>query len=222
MDEFDSAFQESTNNDGAPINWRYWVWQMPTLTAAQVARLMSGLDPDIFSNLDDRPNQNAPYQILEKARNIERLADANGMQPTTPGEWMEWAEKHKFTLHDLFRIEVEKMAREQKEKDSALADTQSAPKEKARGMTKQRVANTFNGLHFDYDHWKKYLASPPLWLKECRVAPGSKKASALWNPVQIAIALLDKNISLRQLDTVFVGLKDWSEEWREQSAQLRD
>jgi hypothetical protein len=52
--------------------------------------------------------------------------------------------------------------------------------------------------------------------------PGTKATSSLWNPVEIAVALLDKGIPIKKLDTVFVGLRDWSDEWKEKSEYFRD
>ena len=76
-------------------------------------------------------------------------------------------------------------------------------------------------MHYNRDKWGKYLGDPPKWLEECRLARGSKKASATWSPVLIAIALLDKNIQIAKLDAVFVGLKDWADEWKEKSEVFR-
>ncbi len=106
--EFDAAFAESVYN-GVSINWRYWVHQMPTLTTAQAARLMSGLDPDIFENLDSRPNKNDPSRLCEKARMIQRLVETQGKHSESPAEWLAWADSHGFKVHDGFRIEVEAM-----------------------------------------------------------------------------------------------------------------
>lgn len=98
-----------------------------------------------------------------------------------------------------------------------------AKAEAVRGIDKQRVITAFHGMHFKTDtRWSKALAAPDPWLMGCRVAQGSKKASALWNPVLIAVALSAKGISLTKLDGVFVGLKDWQAEWQEKSAILRD
>lgn len=105
------------------------------------------------------------------------------------------------------------------------SNTYTAPadnKEAAKGIAKSRVINAFEGLHFDRDKWKKYLGDPPDWLKDCRVAPGSKKASATWNPVLIAAALFDKEVQIKKLNAVFVDLPDWADEWREASASFRD
>jgi hypothetical protein len=93
-----------------------------------------------------------------------------------------------------------------------------------RGISKQKVINAFEGMHFDRDKWGKYLGSPPKWLEMCRIARGSKgrKVSATWNPVLIAAALYDKGIKIRKLDAVFVGLSEWRDEWDEASSTFRD
>lgn len=111
----------------------------------------------------------------------------------------------------------------QAEPDTTSADDAPAPKvEAVRGITKSAVINAFHGLHFDRNQWSKYTATTPEWLKACRVQRGDKRTSALWNPVDIGIALLDKGILLRKIDAVFVNLKDWADEWREKSAYFRD
>ncbi|CAH1070402.1 hypothetical protein [Candidatus Nitrotoga sp. 1052] len=92
------------------------------------------------------------------------------------------------------------------------------------GITKNSVINAFEGLHFDRDQWIRALANVPNWLKDCRVTPGKRgnnKTSATWNPALIAVALLDKNVPIRKLDSVFVRLREWAEEWNDASANER-
>ncbi len=106
------------------------------------------------------------------------------------------------------------------ERDQEAAEIEAAQaKEAVSGITKQQVIGAFEGLHFSTDaQWSKALADVPKWLEPCRVLkgkPGNKRDSALWNPVLIAIALLDKGIPIKKLDMVFVKLKDWADEWRE-------
>ena len=50
---------------------------------------------------------------------------------------------------------------------------------------------------------------------------GSKKTSALWNPAEIAVALIDKGVPLKKLDSVFIGLKKWINEWQDKSDYFR-
>jgi hypothetical protein len=119
-------------------------------------------------------------------------------------------------------------------KCQAMADASSLPVveqdetggsvKTVKGIPKTRVIAAFKGLHFSTDaKWSKALADVPNWLKECMVMPGNKSESAQWNPVLIAVALLDKGIPIRSLDSVFnINLKDWLEKWREASAGERD
>jgi len=91
-----------------------------------------------------------------------------------------------------------------------------------RGIPKQEVITAFGELHFrDYSRWNKALGAPPQWLKHCRVMKGSKKTSALWNPADIAVALIDKGVPLKKLDSVFIGLKKWINEWQDKSDYFR-
>ncbi len=89
-----------------------------------------------------------------------------------------------------------------------------APSEVVKGITKQRVIEAFEGLHFNAAQWSKALADVPKWLESSRVMKGNKTNSALWNPALIAAALYDKKISIKKLDAVFVGLSDWIDEWQ--------
>lgn len=91
-----------------------------------------------------------------------------------------------------------------------------------RGLPKRKVMATFQGIKWDYDHWGKNLAAPSKKLESCRVARGSKKASALWNPVCIGLYLLDERIPMKKLDALFVDLKDWTNEWQEKTELERD
>lgn len=109
--EFYAAFVETVYN-GHAIEWRYWVHQMPTLTAGQAARLMCALDPHEFKTLDERPNKNNPTAACEKVRKIQCLAEAKQTPSMTPPEWLEWARKHGFKMHTGFVRAVEELARQ--------------------------------------------------------------------------------------------------------------
>lgn len=100
------AYTEAVYN-GAVIRWRYWVEQMPQLRAAEAARLMCALDPDLFQSLDHRPNKNDPSKRCEQAAVIQRLAERQGMQVATPAQWLAWAIQEGFVVHDGFRLAVE-------------------------------------------------------------------------------------------------------------------
>lgn len=100
-----SAYDE-TGLNSTPIDWRYWVHQMPQLSAAQAACLMSALDPDLFVNLDGRPGNDDPTENIEKARKIQRLAEAQGKLTASPAEWVEWAKSLGINVHIGFLLAV--------------------------------------------------------------------------------------------------------------------
>lgn len=101
-------------------------------------------------------------------------------------------------------------------------DRPSAPPTmRSRGITKQQAITAFSGMHFNEERWSRNLADPPKWLADCRVARGNKNISAMWNPVFIALALLDKGVPLKRLDSVFVRLRDWAGDWSETSDVFR-
>ncbi len=114
--EFSAAFAESVNND-VPIDWRYWIHELPRLTTAEAARLMSGLDPDRFKSLESRPNNNDQSKPCKQAAMIQRLAERAGKESATPNEWLAWADERKLDekkrddfhikVHDGFRLAVE-------------------------------------------------------------------------------------------------------------------
>lgn len=95
--------------NGEAIDWRYWVHQMPTLSAAQAACLMSALEPDKFANLNERPGSNDPAENIEKARKIQRLAETRGRMSAPPSEWVTWAKSLNISVHTGFLLAVWEM-----------------------------------------------------------------------------------------------------------------
>lgn len=87
-------------------------------------------------------------------------------------------------------------------------------------ITKRNIARAFSDVYFSYDKWVKYLASPPKWLEPCRMAKGTKSIPSTWNPVEIALELSNKHISLRSLNLAIKKLPEWAEEWEEKSEFL--
>jgi len=89
--------------NGRLIDWRYWVENMPKLSPAEAARLMSGLDPDLYEDLTARPvPKNDPSRACAEARRIERLATVQGISQLTPDEWYLWALENGFGVHRGF------------------------------------------------------------------------------------------------------------------------
>lgn len=106
------AAYDETGLNGNAINWRYWVHQLPVISAAQAACLMSALEPDLFANLNGRNWQDNPARIdparnIEKARKTQRLAEAQGKLTASPAEWVGWAQAQSLAVHTGFLLEVE-------------------------------------------------------------------------------------------------------------------
>lgn len=93
--------------NGRLLNWRLWVQQMRTLSAGQAARLMTGLDPDLYANIDARP---VPDNDVSSARQqvvtIERLALNWSKEEDTALGWLNWGKEHDFQLHANFVLHV--------------------------------------------------------------------------------------------------------------------
>ena len=130
---FVAAFEESVHN-GAPIRWSYWVGKMPTLSTVEASRLMSGLDPDQYSDLHARPNSNDVSRPCRRARDIERLAAAEGLTRKPPREWLIWAEAHGLGVHLGFVDAVN--AETSASSDSCAESDQAMPSQDARVRVK--------------------------------------------------------------------------------------
>jgi hypothetical protein len=105
----------------------------------------------------------------------------------------------------------------------SLESNESVSSAMPQPLIKRTIATAFADLHFDRAKWIDHLGDPPKWLESCRVQKGSKgkRTSATWDPTEIGIALLDKNVSFKALDAVFIGLKEWRAIWIEKTEILR-
>lgn len=98
------------------------------------------------------------------------------------------------------------------------SDNDVTPKKNTKSITKGQVIGAFQGLHFNCNQWKSNLSRPTKWLQACMVTPGlqGSRKSATWNPVKIALSLIDKGVPKEKLNSVFGGtLKNWANEWNE-------
>ena len=192
----------------------------PCWSIGEVHWLLNGFDPVSKLATDFPPPANAGEDVdrMNRAILAGQLVpishDKHGEPVYTPADVIRVAESLDFGCWAIWK-NLQPPAPVAK-----VESAKSATQAKA-GITKQKVINAFKGMHYNRDKWGKYLGDPPKWLEECRLARGSKKASATWSPVLIAIALLDKNIQIAKLDAVFVGLKDWADEWKEKSEVFR-
>ncbi|WP_297326108.1 hypothetical protein [Nitrosomonas sp.] len=103
------------------------------------------------------------------------------------------------------------------------AVSNSAKAETPKSISTQQVADVFQELHYGSKRkWKKYLADPPGWLNKCRLSKGTKgsrKESGIWDPVKIALELLDKGVSEAELNILFKKpmLRNYADEWKDQT-----
>ena len=130
--DFNASFAETVYN-GQAIEWRYWVHQMPSLTAGQAARLMSALDPDVFEDLGARPNENDPSRMCKRAKAMQRLAEADEFASASPAGWLTWADERDLKVHDGFRLAVEELTRETRNSD--VLRTQRKPQSREDALT---------------------------------------------------------------------------------------
>lgn len=208
-----ATFHETVYN-GQPISWRYWVEQMPALSAAQATRLLAGLDPDIFADLSARPNQNDPAGPCSRAASMERLANAEGNGAISPRDWLAWATQHEFQVHEGFRLAVE-ATRAYPSNVSASKKVSGAgdPCKTGAVLSTDEVIEAFRGVGMDGLAWGQMLnKNRPHWLLECRKetgGPGAKATQSTWWPLAIARALVTGqsrkagSVSASQLDRAF-------------------
>lgn len=212
-----AAFDE-TGLNGTAINWRYWVEQMPTLSAAQAACLMSALDPDKFVTWSERPGRKDPSRNIEKARAIQRLAESQGRLTASPKEWLEWAQGRRFNVHTGFLLAVWELP----EQPPIPADSGSEYDAEAVGgegtasgkreseaaipaamppyITTTELVACFGGYMGVQDP-NKVISGYPNWATKNRACITRGKAGAVsannpnvsqWDPVQFALNLLAK------------------------------
>lgn len=100
-----------------------------------------------------------------------------------------------------------------------MAQADNAKAEVIKSEPKRVIQRVFADLHFDYKQWGRNLGDVPQWLEPCRVSRGSKgkRVSHTWDPVLIGLALMDKGITKKQLNLVFMDLKDWKSKWQEKT-----
>lgn len=123
--EMDASFFETLLN-GTLLNWRYWL-RMPKLGVEHAARLMAGLDPDLYADLAARPTKTDPRKNCQRAVSIERLARAEERLTDTPAGWLRWAEERELPVHLGFALAVE----DKRQLDEAAAALKRLPLEEA-------------------------------------------------------------------------------------------
>lgn len=217
--EFVAAFSEAVNN-GRAINWKYWAEQMPHWTAAQAARLICALDPDVFENLDHRPNKNDPSDLTDRAKKIQRLAEAQDTGLKNPDEWLNWAESLGLHVHPGLRLAINALSTgcETHALDNPISVT-------AKGITKNEAVTAFG--HLVSINLEKALADGVPWVLDARAskgAPGRGQRQSMWNPVILATAIYErKHAPKSALSRAFFEnsfLAEWRDEWKMHETDL--
>lgn len=235
------ARQYDTQHDPAQ-HWLWWDgsmdartwWGLQDIAPRDAAMLLCRLNP-LESEREDPErifvdgDESSPKRYRLLLLTFEDVAKA-APQARTLSQWLGIARDKQLQYHpwiDEFErgMSLEALA-ETPATHGALENGDQATAKVNNLLPKGQIIAAFQGLHYTAAQWKKYLASPPPWLVGCRKAKGSKNASGLWNPVEIAVALTDpkRGISVQKLDAVFVAhifLKSWAEEWRKASDYLR-
>lgn len=83
--------------NGRPINWDHWVKTRPRLAADDAARLMCGLDPGVYLDLNQHPEEVRGYdstKLRRRALDMRKKARDWSMESASPAEWAEWGQEH--------------------------------------------------------------------------------------------------------------------------------
>ncbi|NHZ93638.1 hypothetical protein F2P45_32260 [Massilia sp. CCM 8733] len=118
--ELYADFAEYINN-GALIDWAYWVDQMPTWTAKEASRLLNGLDPDVFDGAQPKPNDHDTSAEELAAMRALRLATALGITSDTPENWFSWAKARDMRAHEGLLLALRTRALSVADGDSGLS-----------------------------------------------------------------------------------------------------
>lgn len=95
--------------NGHLIDWDDWLHQMPDLGVVEATRLMCGLDPELYEDLDWRPPRNAPRWLCLRAAKMERQARAAGIDRMTAFDWLRWALSVGYQVHNAFTMAVQEL-----------------------------------------------------------------------------------------------------------------
>ncbi len=224
---FIAYFGEYVNNTN-PIDWNYWLQQMPRLSAAEAARLMCALDPDEFENLkaDPNPKGNSTEGPRQKARNIERIAVSEDMKSATPREWAEWAIERSIHVHDVFTLALGSVDEGKPQANQPSQNSQPDP------LPTQDIAVLFAGVRFTRERWIKNIGHAK-WLAPANRTKGQQGgAPATWCPLELAQLICDKEKdtrakqkTLKSLNSRFrknPALKPWVDAWNDYYEQFKD
>ena len=181
---FELAREDEIN--GGPIDWERWTVKSATLTAAQAARLMAGLDPDKFESLAlTRSDKAGPAKA--HARRLEQLAAADEPPKArdTPARWLAWADAKREKVHGPYRLAIEQAAKAAAPAEqAATVAAQGTPAEQWKAADAQGKVNL--AIEAMREHGTQEKAAKALKISRQRLAEklpadlrkGSRKGSA--------------------------------------------
>lgn len=131
--------------------------------------------------------------------------------------WLDWARSQGL---------IDGEATEATIRQPALRSASSVDSSSPSALPTPVIAKAFDGLNgWDSASWAKSLGDGRAkWLEAARKSKGRKGAApATWDPIAIALALMNKGDSLAKLDAVFkkAPLRAWRGKWEDDTEVLR-
>ena len=180
-----------------------------------------------FFKDDDADRSAYAYNYWERFKLFER----QGKTPASQAEWVELLIRNNWSVPEALARAINP----NKKENISLSIESNTPKEvnHIRGVSGTEIAQAFDGIHADYQKWKKYLSDPSKWLLTAQMTkglPGRQKKGvmheATWNPLIIATSLSHKGYSVAKISKAFETSKElsrWKDQWAEyKTTHLQD
>ena len=179
-------------------NANFWL-KRKSVSVEEATLLLFGVDPICGF----KPDESEQLAIMRRC-----LADDTGGDKTLE-EWIKFALEQKMPIHNWVH-----------EYEGARPNPVTIPRV-IEGLESYQIASMLDGIEFSFERWKKNL-NESKWLKKCRVRPRSINHPALWCPIKIGKALLEKNSKcLGPLDRAFTKNVDWHAAWESETYLYR-
>ncbi|CAD6548698.1 hypothetical protein LMG27952_04771 [Paraburkholderia hiiakae] len=182
---------------------------------------------DTLSTAPSEPADPDAYRVL--LHEFAALHDVDPVTRTLP-DWLDIARKAGWKydrwIDQWLMAKGADQAQAKQEGPAGGSPLPSQPEGGPLPLPSRVIAAAFDGLNaWDQKQWSRNLGDPPHWLARARRTPGRRSpvGGATWDPVRIALALFDREVSLLKLDRVFeqASLRLWNKEWVEKSDYLR-
>jgi hypothetical protein len=195
----------------------FW-WNLPSVTVEQATMLLMCINPNETTKEDAElisTDETKPQDFKKILTAFEALRSEN-TQLRKLSDWSQEAKKLKLKTHSWF----EKWESFHKNAMRAI-NISSNTTNSQNGISTSQVITAFESITNNCN-LKKVLADKPKWIAVACVDRGlAGKREGTWNPVILAIALLEKTYSQKaKLTKAFYEYKflsDWRDEWKEKS-----